>query len=82
MCTIGNSEITMNAYKVELLVVDFDDLGADGLKGILENSRYVNHCMRPEVMSIEERDIGEWYDDHPLNKVDKSNTEYNRLFGT
>ena len=67
-------------YKVELMVMDFDGLGADGIKEEIENTRYANHCINPEVMACEERDIGEWSDEHPLNQRDKADAEYRRLF--
>jgi len=59
---------------------DFDQLGADEIKSVLENSRYPNHCIRPDVMSVSEADIGEWHDDHPLNKFSEIEDEYRRLF--
>ena len=70
----------MKVYKVELMVVDFDGIGGDGVKDELENARYGNRCIRPEVKGIQERDIGEWDDDHPLNQMDTSDAEYRRLF--
>jgi hypothetical protein len=33
-------------------------------------------------MSIKEADIGEWHDDHPLNKLDKRHAEFERLFNS
>lgn len=59
----------MKAYKVELLVVDFDQCGAEGIEGIIENANYPNDCISPNVLSIKEADIGEWHDNHPLNGV-------------
>lgn len=59
----------MKAYKVELLIIDFDQCG-DEIEGIIENANYPNDCISPNVLSIKEADIGEWDDDHPLNKVE------------
>ena len=70
----------MKAYKVEILVVDHDELGGEEIKEVLENTRYPNHCVAPTVMSIVEKDIGEWEDNHPLNKLDTMLVEYKRLF--
>jgi hypothetical protein len=70
----------MNVYKVEVLIIDHDDLGASEIQTIIENTRYPNHSLSPEVMSIESADIGEWHDDHPLNSYDTTRAEYNRLF--
>jgi hypothetical protein len=70
----------MKVYKVELMVLDFDGIGAEGIKDEIENTKYGNRCISPEVKGCEERDIGEWSDDHPLNHRDKSDAEYRRLF--
>jgi hypothetical protein len=71
----------MKAYKVELLIVDFDELGPDDVRETIENQRYPNDCISPNVKSIEVRDIGEWHDDHPLNDSRTADAEYQRLFG-
>lgn len=71
----------MKAYKVELLVIDFDGLGADGIKETIENAKYPNYCISPTVKDIDSRDIGEWSDDHPLNKSSTADAEYRKLFG-
>ncbi len=70
----------MKVYRVELMVLDFDEIGSEGIKDEIENTKYGNRCISPEVMGCEERDIGEWSDDHPLNHLDKSDAEYRRLF--
>jgi len=72
----------MKAYQIELMVLDFDGLGSDGIKAEIENTRYANRCIKPEVMACEERDIGEWSDEHPLNQSDKADAEYHRLFSS
>ena len=58
----------MKAYKLEVLIIDFDELGADEIVAVLENVKYPNHCISPDVKKIEITDIGEWNDNHPLNK--------------
>lgn len=58
----------MKAYRVSVLVIDHDQLGSTGIKENMENVRYPNRCMYPHILGIEEADIGEWSDDHPLNK--------------
>lgn len=68
-------------YKIELLVIDFDDLGEEAVKDEIENTRYANHCISPTVQKIETREV-DWSDDHPLNDVNKSDEEYKKLFGT
>jgi hypothetical protein len=57
----------MNAYKVTLLIVDHDNLGAMGIADVIEETGYPNRCINPEVLKLQEADIGEWSDDHPLN---------------
>ena len=66
----------MKAYKVTLIVVDHDNMGADEIKLNIENERYTN----PRVTEIESVDIGEWGDDHPLNKRILPIAEINRIF--
>jgi hypothetical protein len=70
----------MKVYKVELLIIDHDGLGAEQITDILENNHYPNHCMYPDVKKIIERDIGEWNDDHPLNSHITADAEYRRVF--
>lgn len=71
----------MKAYKIELLIVDFDKLGPEGIKEELEAANFANDCISLRVKKITEKDIGEWRDDHPLNKFSTCNAEYERLFG-
>lgn len=70
----------MKAYKVELLIIDHDEMGGDGIKDVIENVKYPNYCIAPEVKQINCVDIGEWNDDHPLNSYATSDDEYKRLF--
>lgn len=70
----------MKVHKLEVFIIDFDEVGANEIKEILENGRYPNRCISPEVKSIESRDIGEWDDNHPLNHRDTCEAEYKRLF--
>lgn len=56
----------MKAYKLEILVLDFDNVG-DDIPVIIEDQRYPNHCISPRVLDVKVSDIGEWYDHHPLN---------------
>lgn len=70
----------MKVHRVTLCVIDFDELGADGVVSVIENAHYPNHCIYPDVHAIETRDIGEWSDDSPLNQRDTSAAEFARLF--
>jgi hypothetical protein len=70
----------MKAYKVEILIIDFDGCGGEEIKDVIENVNYPNDCINPHVMSIKEADIGQWRDDHPLNYTDKMKGEFKKLF--
>ena len=66
----------MKAYKIELLVVDNENIGEQEIRAALENTRNIY----PEVKSMAAADIGNWSDDHPLNSKDTCDAEYGRLF--
>lgn len=70
----------MKAYKIELLIVDHDEVGQDDIRNILETQKYPNHCIAPNVMGVECVEIGEWNDDHPLNKLDKQREHFDTIF--
>jgi hypothetical protein len=70
----------MKAYKVELLIIDHDDLGQFGILDEIKNTRYANDSISPKIIAISERDIGDWNDDHPLNSGVAWKDEYHRLF--
>lgn len=67
----------MKAYKIGLLVIDNENIGLEHIIQLLSNTKYVY----PHVKKTEERDIGEWSDNHPLNKIDTSDEYYEKLFG-
>jgi hypothetical protein len=69
----------MKVYRVELLVVDHDNIGADSVRQELENARHANRCISPSVMSVDTREV-EWDDSHPLNYTGKQEAEFRRLF--
>ena len=71
----------MKAYKLEILVIDHENVGEKEIKKMIENTKYPNYCINPNVKNIDVADIGEWSDDHPLNKRDTADEEYQRLFG-
>jgi hypothetical protein len=54
-------------HKITLLIVDHDGLGAKEIINVLEGQRYPNHCIVPDVMRVESREV-EWSDAHPLNQ--------------
>ena len=67
-------------YKIVLCTVDHDNVGAKGMKQLIENVLLPNHIDAGTVVSIEERDI-EWTDEHPLNSCRTHDAEFARLFG-
>ena len=69
----------MKAYKVELLIIDVDEVG-DRIKYFIEHANYPNDCIQPHVMWMEYQEIGTWSDDYPLNKRVTLQEEYQRLF--
>lgn len=71
----------MKAYKLEILIIDHDELGMEGIKGEIENTNYANDCISPYVMNMVEKDKGEWSDEHPLNLCHTWKKEYQELFG-
>ena len=66
----------MKVYKIELLFIDHEDIEEESLRYHLEDCEYIN----PIVMNIEQREIGEWYEEHPLNYKNSQKEEYNKLF--
>ena len=70
----------MKAYKVELLIIDHSNMSKDDIKNTIENTKYPNWCIYPEVKKIESRNIGEWHNNHPLNLKTDSDVVYKKLF--
>ncbi len=72
----------MRAYKVTLLILDNEGMDPDEITQTLENQRYPNHCLSPEVLSIYGAEVEDWSDEHPLNQPDQRRRRMciNRLF--
>lgn len=69
----------MKVHKVTLFIADFDDVGA-GIRDIIQDQRYPNHCISPKVVAIDTKEI-EWADDHPLNSRQHFQRAFEELFG-
>lgn len=69
----------VNVYRVEILVIDTDRLGEQGVIDMIEHTRYPNHALAPSVKSIEGRTV-QWHDGHPLNMRDTHEEAYRELF--
>ena len=70
----------MKAYKITLLFLDFEDIGPQEAKSLIENARLPNRIDPGTVMDLQEADIGEWSDDHPLNKRATKAAAFRALF--
>lgn len=66
----------MKAYKIELLIIDHEDMGLEEILDDLDNTQFT----MPQVKSVEVRDIGDWSDEHPLNRNETADAEYRALF--
>ena len=69
----------VKVHRVVLLVVDHDDIGPDELKIVIENTRYPNRCIMPDVMHIETREV-DWTERHPLNLISEQARAYREIF--
>lgn len=68
-------------YKLEVMVIDHDHVGEEGIQQLLEHTRYPNHAIHPYVMRMESREV-DWDDDHPLNDTSTSDAAYEQLFAS
>jgi hypothetical protein len=66
-------------FKVELLIVNHDNLTMNEIAEVIENANYPNDCIGPQVMEITSREV-EWSDEHPLNKRTTQADAYKELF--
>jgi hypothetical protein len=64
------------AYKIEVLVVDFEETSQEEIIYFIERIKYID----PKVMDIQSKEIGEWDDEHPLNKLDTMKQTYEEMF--
>lgn len=69
----------VKVHKLTVMIVDHDRLGANGVIQELENARFPNDCLHPDVMAIETREV-HWTDDHPLNYFNKQEAAFAALF--
>ncbi|TXH48107.1 MAG: hypothetical protein E6Q97_25575 [Desulfurellales bacterium] len=71
----------MKVTKLEIIVIDFNEIGEKDIADLIENARYPNRSISPSVISVESKGIGEWSDDHPLNNADTADEFARNLFG-
>ena len=70
----------MKVHRVTLYIVDFDQLGPEGVAEELVSARYANRCISPNVLRVETREIGEWDESNPLNRASTADEEIKRIF--
>lgn len=56
--------MTAKAYKITINVLDFEGIDPREMIQMIENVKF----LYPSVRKMEQTDLGEWDDDHPLNK--------------
>lgn len=61
----------MKAYVVKCVVVDLEDRGVDDFKEQFEQTDF-NMYPCVNIYETEKLEIGEWSDEHPLNKLNVS----------
>ena len=66
----------MKAYRITILIIDSDNVGKEEVVRILEDTKYPNYCISPEVLDVKEADVGSWSDEHPLNHSGAEKTNY------
>jgi hypothetical protein len=69
----------MKVHKIELMIVDEDDVGEIEIRSIIEDSSYPNHCIAPKIMTFITKEV-DWEDSHPLNKNATCDEAYQKLF--
>lgn len=70
----------MKVHKLEIFIIDHDNLGIDEIVTVIDNTRFSNDCINPRVISSQTVDIGEWSDDNPLNRKATQKQEIEKLF--
>ncbi len=65
----------MKAYKIEVFIIDFEDVGPRGIHSELENCKHIG----VQIKDTKVTDIGEWSEDHPLNKGETYREAYQHL---
>lgn len=69
----------VKVHRIEPVVIDHDEMGADDVCAVLENARYPNRCIRPVVLSVDTREVN-WSDSHPLNQESTFEATYRKIF--
>jgi len=70
---------SVKVFKIEIMFIDFDQLGEEEIRLLIENTHYPNHIIAPSVSKMESIEV-EWSDDHPLNNSRTWKRAFNELF--
>lgn len=71
----------MKIYKMTVMVVDMDDIGGKQAVVELENGRFGNDCICPQVVDCVEADIpDDEFDQHPINFNATWKAAFDKLF--
>ena len=65
----------MQAYKIEVMVLDFEGMGEEEIKHLIEDNKY----LYAHVMNSKSKEV-DWSDNHPLNKCGTMARAYSDLF--
>lgn len=63
-------------HRVILNIIDFEEISDEDLHYYLTNTKYLD----TKIVSHEKSEEFEWEDDHPLNKFDTCDEEFERIF--
>lgn len=69
----------IKVMKIEILVIDHDGVGIDGVADAIEDNQWPNRCITPQVKKITAVEV-DWSDEHPLNQCGTSERAYHDLF--
>lgn len=67
----------MKAIKVELIFINHENIREEeDVRHELKNVKY----LYPTILSLKSKEIGEWHDDHPLNKKETFSKTAKEIF--
>ena len=70
--------MTTKLYKLEVYVIDSERNSQEDIIRLLENTKHIS----VQVMDVASVDLGEWFDEHPLNQPATSSlSDYRSYFG-
>ena len=66
-------------HKIQFYLLDYNN----DFRTLEKLENYIQYTIRyglPEHIHITSTDLGEWYDEHPLNYIDCPESEYEKYF--